>query len=200
MINFELNDICDCGRPRAKRHCVKCGSASGYALSKKANLPNPNTGIFEDVNVYRCRNCNSFYNDFDRMNNCNAPERMTVKDSKEAAKHALAAEYMARVKRGEKLDHIDQLKFRGAVGMTYEAFLQLTNAALKAAGVSMPVDTPIEKVGMNREITLSTEEVEQMKKQAVDYQTKQNEYKDLIERAKNYKPTPPPPNSTEGFK
>jgi hypothetical protein len=201
MISFEQNEICDCGRLRAKRHCTKCGSASGYALSKQATVQNPDTGILMDVNVYRCRNCNHYYNDLDRANNCRAPERTTVKQAKETEKRTLAEEYMTRVKRGEKLDYIDQLKFRASVGITYDAFVTLTKAAMKTAGIKEPLVVDTQAQEETAEIQIPTDpQIEQMKNQAQQYQSKTDLVKELIESAKKYVPKAPPPNSTEGFK
>lgn len=119
--NNEL-ELCDCGRPRLRRHCPSCGLATGYALKDKVKMRNPATGLEEEVNQYRCRNCNRYYNDFDREFNCKAPIVTRKNIQKEQANKITADELQARVMAGEELDHNDQLKFRRLCGFRYEEF------------------------------------------------------------------------------
>jgi len=198
MISFEQDEICFCGRLKAKCHCTKCGSSAGYALSKRATVQNPETGVFEEVNVYRCRKCNNFYNESDRKYSCRAPEYQSQQEIKKQEKDALAKELMDRVRRNEKLDHIDKLRFRKAVGMTYEAFMILVEAGKKSLEITtLSTPQPKEETEI---LGISETEAQQMQQQATQFQSTRDRFKEIIENAKKYKPKAPPPSGVEGFK
>jgi hypothetical protein len=64
---------CKCGRSLVRRHCPKCGSATGYAIKKLTKRINPQSGSLQEYQTYRCRNCNLYYDELQWQSECQAP-------------------------------------------------------------------------------------------------------------------------------
>jgi hypothetical protein len=127
MFNDTEVELCDCGRAMLPVHCPSCGQRSSYALKNKIVIPNPSTGLNEEVTVYRCRQCNRNYNDHDRLYYCKAP--VLIKRNKQEEKEVLSEQYKQRALSGESFDYVDKLKFRRIVGLRYEDFMLIARKA-----------------------------------------------------------------------
>ncbi len=64
---------CRCGRRSDKIHCPNCGSYTKYAIKRQDHRTDPVKGIDVAYQVYRCRGCGIYYNDYQWRNECSAP-------------------------------------------------------------------------------------------------------------------------------
>jgi hypothetical protein len=67
---------CQCGRMLTKRHCPRCGSTRGYALSSEGyECPfDFGDGVLTNVvvSMFRCTNCNKCYDEVEWLTACKA--------------------------------------------------------------------------------------------------------------------------------
>lgn len=74
-VNVASNELCGCGRPKARTHCPKCGSMQLRALASKRDYVTRDNGQTVILMVYRCRTCGLLFNDDDCQLRCTAPAR-----------------------------------------------------------------------------------------------------------------------------
>ena len=79
---------CVCGRCADRKHCPRCGSYSTFGTAKVTQRVNPASGDTETFQVYKCRGCNLFYDDWQWRNECQAPQFSTARRRRlESAMH-----------------------------------------------------------------------------------------------------------------
>jgi hypothetical protein len=122
-------NVCHCGRDKDRRHCPICGHINFYALKKKANRPHPRTGVMTDATIFRCRSCNSNFDDLQWQYDCNAPRSKRTEQQEYRA--ATKEHILRQAESGVKFNENDRRHFRKVVGMSYEDYMQMWRITAK---------------------------------------------------------------------
>jgi hypothetical protein len=124
--NIIADDTCNCGRPKDRRHCPRCGHINFYALKHlRSKRPHPQTGEMTDIKTFRCRSCDTHFDDLQWQYDCKAPRsiRAQQQENREITKESL----LRQAESGVHFTENDKRHFYKYVKIPYNEYMKMWN-------------------------------------------------------------------------
>lgn len=103
---------CRCGRIAHKMHCPSCGSYNHYAVMSKETSHVEQSGIINTYQVFRCRGCASYYDEWMMRNDCNAPTYATQRKRRVDQHAAIVSQQIKEIEQSDPrvADALDKIR------------------------------------------------------------------------------------------